>query len=435
VREKLAVPSDQLEETVRRLASLPGVPEAMLISTCNRVEVYAAVEGPDAVELLRRTLVEGRALPQELRAHLYGHEGVAAVRHVFRVVSSLDSMVVGESQILGQVKAAYSQAVELGTVGAVLQRALPRAFQIAKRVRSETEIARSSASIASAAVDLAAQIFGELRGRHVLVIGAGKMGDLSARHLRAAGVDRLSVVNRTRARADELAGRLGGSAHDFTELDRLLGEVDIVLCSTGASEPVLRRDRIGRAMRTRRGRWLFLIDIAVPRDVEPEVGDIENVYLYDVDALEKVVRANMDGRSREADKAEDIVAGEVERYHALERTQGVVPTIKALRSRFHDVATTEVERVIGRLESKSERDRELVRRLAEAIANKLLHEPTTALKNEAADADAAPLVDATNRLFRLAEGESAESSDADTGPRAKVVPIRAVPDSDPEGGG
>ncbi len=234
VREKLAVPSDQLEETVRRLASLPGVPEAMLISTCNRVEVYAAVEGPDAVELLRRTLVEGRALPQELRAHLYGHEGVAAVRHVFRVVSSLDSMVVGESQILGQVKAAYAQAIGLGTIGAVLQRALPRAFQIAKRVRSETEIARSSASIASAAVDLAAQIFGELRGRHVLVVGAGKMGDLSARHLRAAGVTKLSVVNRTRARADELAARLGGDSRTTSpRLDRLLGEVDIVLCSTG----------------------------------------------------------------------------------------------------------------------------------------------------------------------------------------------------------
>ena len=422
VREKMAVPSDVLEETLRRLVALPGVPEAMVVSTCNRVEIYAAVDRADSAELLRRTLVEGRALSPSLRAHLYCHEGQAALRHLFRVASSLDSMVVGESQILGQVKEAFSIAVDLGTVGSLLQRCLPRAFQIAKRVRTETDVARSSASVASAAVDLAAQIFGELRGRSVLVVGAGKMGDLSARHLRAAGVERLVVVNRTRARADELANRLDGVAHDWSELDRLLTEVDIVLCSTGASEPVLRADRVGKAMRARRGRWLFLIDIAVPRDVEPEVGNIENVYLYDVDALDKVVQANLDGRAREAGKAEELVETEVQRFHAAERTQGVVPTIKALRSRFHDVATAEAERVLGRLESASERDRDLVRHLAEAIANKLLHEPTTLLKREAAETDAAPLVDAVTRLYRL-PADAADAADEHTGPRARVVPL------------
>ena len=424
VREKLAVPSDQVEETLRRLVTLPGVPEAMIVSTCNRVEVYAAVASPDAIELLRRTLVEGRALPQGLRAHLYSHEGQAAIRHLFRVVASLDSMVVGESQILGQVKEAFATAMDCGTVGSLLQRCLPRAFQIAKRVRSETDIARSSASVASAAVDLAAQIFGELRGRTVLVIGAGKMGDLSARHLRAAGVERLCVVNRTRARADELAQRLQGTAYDWAELDRLLAEVDIVICSTGASEPVLKRERVGRAMRARRGRWLFLIDIAVPRDVEPDVGRIENVYLYDVDALEEVVRANLDGRTREAHKAEQIVDGEVARFHAAERTQGVVPTIKLLRARFHDVAVAEVERILGRLETKSERDRELVRHLAEAIANKLLHEPTTALKERAAEGDGAPLVEAVHRLYRLPE--PAEPRDEPGEARGRVVPLHPV---------
>jgi len=431
VREKMAVPSDLLEETLRRLVTLPGVTEAMIVSTCNRVEVYAAIDRPDAIELLRRTLVEGRALPQALRAHLYSHEGQGALRHVFRVVSSLDSMVVGESQILGQVKDAYSLAVDLGTVGSLLQRCLPRAFQIAKRVRSETDVARSSASVASAAVDLAAQIFGELKGRSVLVVGAGKMGDLSARHLRAAGVERLCVVNRTRARADELADRLQGTAYDWDELDRLLTEVDIVLCSTGASEPVLRRERIGKAMRSRRGRWLFLIDIAVPRDVEPEVGRIENVYLYDVDALDKVVHSNMEGRVREAHKAEEMVESELARFHAAERTQGVVPTIKALRARFHEVAVAEAERMLGRLESKSEKDKELVRHLAEAIANKLLHEPTTALKREAIEADAAPLVEAITRLYRLpAEGEDLTRQPERAEARGNVVPLHAIPDSD-----
>ena len=424
VREKMAVPTDLIHDTLRRLTALPGVPEAMVVSTCNRVEVYAAIERADAAELMRRTLIEGRALPASMRAHLYCHEGQAALRHLFRVASSLDSMVVGESQILGQVKEAFSLAVDLGTVGSLLQRCLPRAFQIAKRVRSETDVARSSASVASAAVDLASQIFGELRGRQVLVVGAGKMGDLSARHLRAAGVDKLIVVNRTRARADELAARLQGVAHDWSELDRLLTEVDIVLCSTGASEPVLRADRIGKAMRGRRGRWLFLIDIAVPRDVEPEVGDIENVYLYDVDALDKVVRANMEGRTREANKAEELVENEVARFHAAERTQGVVPTIKALRARFHDVALAEVERVIGRLETSSEKDRELVRQLAESIANKLLHEPTTLLKREAVESDAAPLVDAVTRLYRLpAQTEAEEDQDELSGPRARVVAL------------
>ena len=403
VREKMAVPSDQLEHTLRRLTELPGVREAMIVSTCNRVEVYAAVERGDSAELVRRTLIEGRALPATLRAHLYSHEGQAALRHLFRVTSSLDSMVVGESQILGQVKEAYALAVDVGTVGSLLQRCVPRAFQLAKRVRTETDIARSSASVASAAVDLAAQIFGELQGRSVLVVGAGKMGDLSARHLRAAGVDRLFVVNRTRARSDELAARLGGVAHDWTELDRLLAEVDIVICSTGASEPVLRRDQMRKVMRVRRGRWLFVIDIAVPRDVESEVGKIENVYLYDVDALDSVVRSNLDGRSKEAVLAEEMVSGEVDRFHAAERTQGVVPTIKALRARFHEVAVAEVERVAGRAES--DKDRELLRQLAESIVNKLLHEPTVALKREAAEADAAVLVEAVSRLYRLPAGD------------------------------
>ena len=383
LRERATIPSGELPTTLERLRALPGVEEVMLLSTCNRVEVYAAVDSNHkGGEGLRRALVVGRKYADDIDRALYVHEDEAALRHLFRVTSSLDSMVVGESQILGQVKAAFQLAVDAGTVGVMLQRALPHAFSVAKRVRSETEVARSSASVASVAVELARQIFGELAGRAVLVVGAGKMGDLSAKHLKAASVNDLHVVNRTPGRAEELAARLGGRAHPWEELDRLLQRADIVLCSTGATEPVIRSDRVERVMKVRRGRWLFFIDIAVPRDVEPEVGELENVYLYDVDALEQVVANNLEGRQREADVAGLLVEEELRRHLDREQALGAVPTIKLLRARFVEVATQEVERTLAKLSSTSERDRQLVSQLGEAIVNKLLHAPLSQLKRE-----------------------------------------------------
>ncbi len=418
VRERAAFPDDALAAALKQAVAIAGVGEAMIVSTCNRVEVYAGVDGGDSAEALRRLLVEARGLPASLRAHLYTHDGEPALRHLFRVASSLDSMVVGESQILGQVKQAFQTAEAAGTVGPVLSRALPRAFSLAKRVRSETEVARSSASIASAAVDLAAQIFGELDGREVLVVGAGKMGDLSARHLKAAGVGRLHVVNRTAARAAELAERLGGTPAPWEDLDRLLGTVDIVLCSTGAAEPVIRAARVREVMRARKGRWLFFIDIAVPRDVEAGVGAIENVYLYDVDALETVVAQNRAGRAREATEAEAIVDEELQRFRAQERTQAAVPIIKALRARFLEIATAEAQRTLGKLQSPSERDKAQVQQLAESIVNKLLHTPLTALKREAQSApDGGALSEAVRLLFELAEAEGEEGGE--------VVPLKS----------
>jgi glutamyl-tRNA reductase len=392
VRERAAFAEDALPEALKRACAVPGVGEAMIVSTCNRVELYAGVDGDGAAAAaaLQRFFVGERGLPESTNAHLYKHDAEAAVRHLFRVASSLESMVVGESQILGQVKDAFGAAQAAGTVGAVLARAVPRAFSLAKRVRTETDIARASASIASAAVDLAAQIFGDLDGREVLVVGAGKMGDLSARHLKAAGAGRLRVVNRTHARAVELAERLGGDARPWEELDRLLREVDIVLCSTGAQEPVIREPRVREAMRARKGRWLFFIDIAVPRDVDAAVGAIENVYLYDVDALENVVAQNRAGREREAIEAEALIDEELRRFHADERTLGAVPTIKALRERFLEVARAEAER------------RGQDRAFAEALVNKLLHPALSALKREAQDApDGGALSEAVRALWSL----------------------------------
>jgi glutamyl-tRNA reductase len=408
VREKAAFPADDLKPSLDRMTGMPGVGEAMIVSTCNRVEIYAGVDGAEALLHVRRFLVEGRGLSSELHAHLYAHDGEEAVKHLFRVASSLDSMVVGESQILGQVKDAYATAMEAGTVGPVLSRALPKAFATAKRVRSETEVARSSASIASTAVSLAAQIFGDLRGREVLVVGAGKMGDLSARHLKASGIAKLHVVNRTFERAQELAARLDGHAAPWEELDTLLKRVDIVLCSTGAAEPVIRRDRVERVMRARKGRWLFFIDIAVPRDVEPEVGQVENVYLYDVDELEKVVAENRAGRDREALEAARILDEELARFLAIEASLGVVPTIKLLRSRFLEVAVAEVERTLPRLSSLSEKEREHVHQLAEAIVNKLLHKPLTVLKKEAQENPDSELAATVRALFDLHTGHTEE---------------------------
>jgi len=275
-------------------------------------------------------------------------------------------------------------------------------------VRTETDVARSSASIASAAVDLAAQIFGNLGGRHVLVVGAGKMGDLSARHLKAAGIGELSVVNRTQARAVELAAKLGGKAAPWEELDRLLGRVDIVICSTGATEPILRRDRVEKVMKARKGRWLFFIDIAVPRDVDTDVGKVENVYLYDVDALEKVVTQNRAARASEATEAEALVDEELKRYHEHELALGVVPTIKLLRGRFLEIAQAEVERTLPRLGGLGERDRQTLAAMAEAIVNKLLHTPLTKLKQVAKDNPDSELATMVRTLFDLHTGHTEE---------------------------
>jgi glutamyl-tRNA reductase len=272
-------------------------------------------------------------------------------------------------------------------------------------VRTETDIARNSASMASAAVELAEQIFGELKGRQVLVVGAGKMGDLSARHLKAAGIGELLVVNRTRARADALAERLGGRPASWEELDALLGKVDIVLCSTGAPEPIIGRARVEKVMKARKGRWLFFIDIAVPRDVEAAVGDLENVYLYDVDALEEVVARNRAERAKEAGQAEALVVEEVRRFAAVERTQSVVPVIKALRGRFLEIARAEAERNLGKLGALDDKQRAQVMQLAESIANKLLHPPTTALKR---DGDGERLAQAVCELFGLTPEEAAQ---------------------------
>lgn len=395
VRETLALPEDRVRSQLEQAARLAGG-EALLLSTCNRVELYATlpVTSEDPGDALPAQLApfEDVLLAGHIsaRRYLYHHVGDAALRHLFRVASSLDSLVVGEPQILGQVKAAYRLAQSIGTIGSgrvadrPLGLAVPRAFQVAKRVRTETSIGRAAASVASVGVELATQVFGHLRGHPVLLIGAGKMAELCARHLREAGADTLLIANRTRRRAEELAGRLGGSAHELSELESLLLRAAVVVCSAGATQPLVTQEQVARVMRARRGRWLLFIDIAVPRDVEPSVGSLDNVYLYDIDALSDVAAGNRAERERAAAQAEAIIEAELQRSRERLASADVTPLIKALRQKAQGIAQAEVARVLPRLSGLSPRDRALVSGLADAVVNKLLHEPLTALKRSVA---------------------------------------------------
>lgn len=403
VRETLAIADSSVGDFCLQARKL--CEEAMLVSTCNRVELYVALpsqlsaeDRDDRLSALSALLVRPRPAARNV---LYQHQGAQALKHLLRVACSLDSLVVGESQILGQVKAAYRLATQAGTTGPTLHAALSRAFLTAKRVRTETPIGRAAASVASVAVHLAQQIFGELGKQPVLLIGAGKMAELCARHLKQAGADSLYIANRTRSRADDLALRLGGSAHDLSELEPLLTKAAVVISSTGAGAPLVTPELVSRVMRARRGRWLLLIDIAVPRDIDPHVAEQENVYLYDLDALSDVAAGNRQERSRAIGQAESILDEELRRYAERAVLDDLAPVIKALRVKAQAIAKAEAARVLPRLGALSERDRTLVAGLAESVVNKLLHEPLTNLKRAAAEAEGPDLAQALRRLFAL----------------------------------
>ncbi len=415
LRESLAVSEAELRDRLQRASSMCG--EALLLSTCNRVELYGALGDESRLGELRKLLVSNQP---EADRHLYEKRGDEAVGHLFRVASSLDSLVVGEPQILGQLKQAFRSAQEVGTVGPVLGALLPTAFAVAKRVRSETAIGENPASVASVAVQLAHQVFGSLHKQPVLLVGAGKMAELVARHLLQAEVQPLWIVNRTLSRAESLAAELGGEAQPFDRLESLLTKAAVVISSTGARDPVIRVDLVSRVMKARRGRWLLLVDIAVPRDIEPQVGGLENVYLYDLDALQQVVSHGQAERMREAESARRIVEDELLRLGRRERSADVGPVIRALRSHAHEIAQAEVARILPKLGPLGERQRQLILGLGPSIVNKLLHPPLTTLKQQAEQVDGAArtteLVEALVRLWsldrQLAESDVEPSSGA-----------------------
>lgn len=388
VRERLAIPAGRLPDATRSLAGAPGVREGMIVSTCNRVELLTT-QGNEA-DLLR-FLHEFFAVPAgTIKPHLYELRGREVVRHLFRVASSLDSMVVGEPQILGQVKEAYSVAKEVGAIsgdgsGGQLDGLLQRAFSVAKKVRSETEIGSNSVSIASVAVDLARKIFGSLQGKQVLLVGAGKMSELAVRHLVQHGASSILVSNRTDARAERLAKEfrrpgLTAGVIPFEELYAEAHRADIVITSTGAPQQLFGRQHGQHFTQKRRGRPMFFIDIAVPRDVDPRVNEIDGCFVYDIDDLQQVAQQNQQNRSREAEAAEQIVTDEVTKYEARLSTLEAVPAIKALQRAAEETRAAEMERVAKVLAGLTPEQRAAVEAMTRSLTNKLLHPQMVALR-------------------------------------------------------
>jgi glutamyl-tRNA reductase len=367
------------------------------------VEVYAMAEAPgEARTAAFRHLCRQRGVDLELvEPLLYTRTDSEAVLHAFRVAASLDSMVVGEPQILGQVKDAFAIAQACQTVGPALHRLWTKAFAIAKRVRSETDVARFAVSIPFAAVELAKKIFGGLEGRSVLLIGAGEMGELASRHLVDQGAFPIYIANRTWSRAQDLARALSGSAVPFAEIEATMGAVDIVVTSTGAPEPIVRREAVQRVMHARRSRPLFFVDIAVPRDVEPGVNTLENVFCYDVDHLQQVVDANLKERLREAQRAETMIRGEVDRFATALLEGEVVPTIVSLRERLESIRQAEVAKALARLPGASDDTRQVVEALSSAIVNKILHTPITKLRESSRSGHGRSWTALVHELFGL----------------------------------
>ena len=408
VREKLAFSREEIAEVSARLRSVAGIEEGVILSTCNRTEVLVApradVPHEVVVERIRDFLCACRELePAELDRYLYAHRGPEAVRHLFRVASSLDSMMVGEPQILGQVKDAWNQAMQSEMLGPRLDQLLQRAFAVAKRVRASTQIARNPVSISYAAAELATRIFGSLAGRSVMMLGAGKMADLAARHLITGGVRSVTVASRTFHHAQELAARYNGVPVTFDRFLQHLPKVDIVLSSTASPHYILGLDEAQRLMRQRRGRPIFFIDIAVPRDIDPACNKLDNLYLYDIDDLQKVVDTGLEDRRREAVLAEAIVEEELTSFQARDRAREASPTIVALREKLRATAREELRRYRGRLGPLSPKQEAVIDEMVESLVNKVLHGPTREMKRAAGPEAARRVIDLVWRMFDLEE--------------------------------
>jgi glutamyl-tRNA reductase len=387
VREKIAFEDQALPQALSDLKRCPGLLEGMILSTCNRVEVaVTADEQADVESTVEGFLAESRHVERAwVTPYLYRFDGPDAIRHLFRVASSLDSMVVGEPQILGQLKSAYALAKAHGAVGGYLGQVMDRAFSVAKRVRSETDLGESAVSVSYAAVELAREIFGKLEGKRVLVIGAGKMAESAARHLRRAGVSEILVTNRTRERAEAMAEECGGRVIAYEQFENTVPEVDIVLASSGAPHFILTRDQMRSAMSRRRNRPMFLIDIAVPRNIDPAVNQVDSVFLYDIDDLGKVVDDNLRGRVETAKEAEEIVREEVDRMVLRLKTRAAAPEIAMLQEQFETWRRGEIERHYSKLGALTPQQEEALHLITRGIMNKFAHRLISEIKRPKPD--------------------------------------------------
>ena len=405
LRECLAFSKEEISAALKAFQESPAINEVVLISTCNRVEILLATDDKsNAMDAVKIYLSEFKKLPvAEFEKALYIHEGDDAVRHIFRVASSLDSMVVGEPQILGQIKESYQAATLKKSSGVLLNRLLHRTFFVAKRVRSETGIGDHAVSVSYAAIELGRKIFGSLEGKEALLIGAGEMAELAVEHLIRNRAGNIFVANRTFERGVNLAKRFKGKAIRFEEIVDCLQQVDVIISSTGSPDYVVTRNQVKRIMRSRRNRPLFFIDIAVPRDIDPEINRLTNSYIYDIDDLRGVVDENIESRNQEAIKGERIVDEAVIRFRQWYESMDVVPTIVALRDKLDGIAKAEIKKTLQSLRHLSDDDCKAINRMTDAMINKILHDPMLLLKSNGFHGDKSAYLDITRRLFKLDE--------------------------------
>jgi glutamyl-tRNA reductase len=414
IREKLAVPESRLGEALSRLCSYPGVKEGIVLSTCNRVEVYSVVEEVEpGYSRIQQFLADTHlALSSEqLTPHLYWHTGDRAIAHLFRVAASLDSMIVGESQILGQLKDAFEVALSHKTTGVIMNKVVKKAISVAKRVRTETKISEMAVSVSYAAVELAKKIFSNLEEKTVLLVGAGEMAKLAARHLIANGVHHVRVTTRTPQHAVDLAAKFGGTPVPFDQFKDEMASADIVLISTGAAHYLIDAEDVARTVQKRMNRPMFLIDISVPRNIDPAVRYVDNAFLFDIDDLTQRVEANRAERLNEAEKAERMIVEEVGMLREWMKSLEVTPTIVALRGRVDDLKRAEVEKVLSRLAHLSEHDRALVEGMASSLVNKMIHSTMVTLKSEVNSSEGIAFVEAARRFFNLDQPRASEKSE------------------------
>jgi glutamyl-tRNA reductase len=403
IREKLAFTKGKIEQSVDHLFNFPDIIEHTILSTCNRVEIYARANCQDsAIKSIKEFICDFHGLSLvELEDHFYSYRNKEAVEHLFRVSSSLDSMILGEAQILGQVKDAYSLAKDLRSTGLVLNQLFKKAFSIAKKVREETGIAERSVSISSAAVELAQKIFDDLENRTVMLVGTGEMAELAAKHLISYGVKTVYVTSRTYDRAVNLARTLNGSALDFEAFKNELHRADIVITSTSAPNFIIKKEMVEKAIHERKNKPIFFIDIAVPRDIEPDVNDLENIYLYDIDDLQVVVSANIKEREKEAENAMNFISQEVTKFNNWVGTLDAVPTIVEIRKKAENIRKQEIEKTLKKISHLSEDDKKLLRQMSSSMVNKILHKPTIKLKQKTQSEDGHVYLKAIRHLFHL----------------------------------
>jgi glutamyl-tRNA reductase len=407
LRECVDFAKEGIDAALEALATRAVAREIVVLATCNRAEIYGVADAEAAAEVFGRFIGEYHQVAHEtLQPHLFVHRGAEAATHLFRVAAGLDSLVVGEPQILGQVKDAYATASSLKYTGALTHRLFNTAFTVGKRVRSETGLGEGAVSVSYAAISLAKKIFGDLTGLDVLILGAGEMAELTGVHLRAQHVKQLTIASRTLTSAQTLAKALNGRAIPWSSLEAALSAADIIVTATGAAEPVITRARLEETMRPRRHRPLFVIDIAVPRDVESSAGDLDQVFLYNIDDLRTIVQENLARRTAELQRADDIVREEVDRFVTWMQSREVVPTVIALRQRFESIRQSELQRLESKLSGLSPEARARVDEITHLIVEKLLLTPTEQLKTLNDESTALAYADALNRLFSLAEEKS-----------------------------